>query len=118
MENLNRRIKREMALYSSKSQLSNELLQKINSEKKQLYSDYEIWIDNLKNYMRVRKYRTVIGEIESKKHNFKRIQELHWKYQYLEIDAIFKLLKKKIWHHKKDMPIENSHQYHSCIFWY
>ena len=118
MENLNRRIKREMALYSSKSQLSNELLQKINSEKKQLYSDYEIWIDNLKNYMRVRKYRTVIGEIESKKHNFKRIQELHWKYQYLEIDAIFKLLKKKIWHHKKDIPIENSHQYHSCIFWF
>ena len=118
MENLNRRIKSEMALFSSKALLSNQLLQKLNTEKKQLCSNYEIWIDNLKNYMRVRKYRTVIGEIESKKHNFKAIKELHWIYQYLEIDAIFKLLKKKIWHHKKNISIENSHQYHSCIFWF
>ena len=35
--------------------------------------------------------------------NFDSIPEEHWKYQCLEIDAIFKLLKKKFIHHPKEI---------------
>ena len=118
MENLNRRIKSEMTLYSAKALFSNAILKALNIQKKQLSSDFGIWIENLKNSMRLRKYRKVIGEIEEKKKNFKSLEELHWKYQYIEIDAIFKILLKKFLNHKRDISKEGSHQYHSCLFWF
>ena len=118
MKNLNRRITKEMNRYSNKEQKSNEFLKKLNIQKMQLYSDFAIWIENLKNSMHLCKYRQVIGEIEARKNNFRTIEELHWKYQYIEIDAIFKILKKKILSHRKDISNEGSHQYHSCIFWF
>ena len=68
--------------------------------------------------MHLCKYRQVIGEIESKKKNFKTIPEYHWKFQYIEIDAIFKILKKKFIKHKKEISKENSYQYRSCLFWF
>jgi len=118
MQNLNRRITKEMNRHSTKEQISNEVLKKLNIQKMQLYSDYAIWLENLQNSMHLCKYRQVIGEIEARKNNFKSIEELHWKYQYIEIDAIFKILKKKFLSHRKDISNENSHQYHSCIFWF
>ena len=118
MKNLNRRITKEMNRHSNKDQKSNEILKNLNIQKMQLYSDYAIWIENLKNSMHLCKYRQVIGEIESRKNNFRTIEELHWKYQYIEIDAIFKILKKKFLSHRNDISNENSHQYHSCIFWF
>ena len=115
MENLNRRIKLEMSNYSKKK---NEDKKHLNVQKMQLYTDFQIWLDNLKNSMRLCKYRQVIGEIEARKNNFKSLEELHWKYQYIEIDAIFKIIKKKILSHSKDIGNEGSHQYHSCLFWF
>ena len=117
MKNLNSRISQQMARYTKRSSISVEALRRLNIQKMQLYSDFQIWLENLKNSMRICKYRQVIGEIEAKKTNFKSLEELHWKYQYIEIDAIFKIVKKKFLSHKKDISIENSHQYHSCLFW-
>ena len=118
MENLNRRIKREMNRYSAKILFPNNFTEKFIINKAQLYSNFENWIKNLKSSMHLRKYRTVIGEIESRKNSFKAIEELHWKYQFIEIDAIFKILKKKFYNHKKEISNEGSHQYHSCLFWF
>lgn len=119
MENINRRITKELQYYSSKNgNLRPDVLKKINLQKMQLYTDYEIWIGNLKTSMHLCKYRKVIAEIEARKHNFKIIEELHWKYQYIEIDAIFKILKKKILSHSQDIVKEGSHHQRSCFFWF
>ena len=118
MQNLNRQISREMELLSSNQNISSAVAKKLHLQKMQLYSDFDVWLGNLKNYMNLCKYRQAIGEIEARKNNFRAIQELHWKYQYIEIDAIFKILKKKILNHKNDITKEGSHQYHSCIFWF
>ena len=109
MENLNRRIKREMNRYSAKILFPNKFTEKFIINKAQLYSNFDNWIKNLKSSMHLRKYRTVIGEIESRKNSFKAIEELHWKYQFIEIDAIFKILKKKFYNHKKEISNEGSH---------
>ena len=118
MENLNRRIKSEMNRFSAKSLLSDGIMKKLNMPNRQIYLDYDNWISNLKNSMRLCKYRTVIAEIELKKNNFKKLIELHWKYQYIEIDAIFKIVKKKIMRHKTEIAKEGSHHYNSCLFWF
>ena len=52
MQNLNRRITKEMNRHSTKDQISNEVLKKLNIQKMQLYSDYAIWLENLQNSMR------------------------------------------------------------------
>ena len=118
MENLNRLIKAEMNNYYTRALLSEVVIKTRNIQKQKLYSDFEIWILNLKNSMHLCKYRKVIGEIESRQYEFKTLGELHWKYQYIELDAIFKILKKKIAKHKNDISIEESHHYHSCLFWF
>ena len=119
MENLTRRITKELQRHSSKNgNLRPDVLKKLNLQKMQLYSDYEIWIENLKTSMHLCKYRKVITEIEARKHYFDLIEELHWKYQYIEIDAIFKLLKKKILTHSQDIAKEGSHHQRSCFFWF
>jgi hypothetical protein len=63
------------------------------------------------------KYRQVIKEIESHQKVFKTSPEKYWKFYVIEVDAIFKILKKKFLHHQKEISKENSHQYHSCMFW-
>ena len=119
MENINKRITKELQHYHSKNEnLRPDILQKKNLQKMQLYSDYEIWIGNLKISMHMCKYRKVIAEIEAIKHNFKILEELHWKYQYIEIDAIFKILKKKILTHTQDIVKESAHHQRSCYFWF
>ena len=118
MENLHRRINKEMQSQST-TEINNDILnKKQKKEKAQIISDFNIWLDNIKNSMHLCKYRQVIGEIEHRKNNFKSIKEYHWKYQYIEIDAIFKIIKKKFIKAKKDISKENSHQYHSCLFWF
>ena len=118
MENLNRRIKSEMDRYSAKSLFSGSFLKSLNIQKNQLNANFEQWIINLNKTMYHRKYRAVVGEIENRKQNFKLLEELHWKYQYIEIDAIFKILKKKIFKHKQEISKEDSHHYNSCLFWF
>ena len=118
MKNLNRRIKREMSRYSAKSLFSGSIMKALKNQKNELYAEYNKWIVNLKNSMHQRKYRAVIGEIEKRKSNFKSLGELHWKYQNIEIDAIFKIIKKKIFYHHKEISKEGSHHYNSCLFWF
>ena len=118
MENLNRRIKNEIDHYSAKALLSGSISQSLNIQKAHLYSNFQKWIINLNKTMHHRKYRAVIGEIEARKHIYKLLEELHWKYHYIEIDAIFKILKKKIFKHKREIAKEDSHHYNSCLFWF
>ena len=118
MENLHRRINKEMRRTSTSHSKGSALNKQQQLQKEQLISDLNLWIGNLKNSMHLCKYRQVIGEIESKKKNFKTIPEYHWKFQYIEIDAIFKILKKKFIKHKKEISKENSYQYRSCLFWF
>ena len=118
MENLNRRLNNEMRRQSTNKSQTDIFNKKLNLQKMQLIADFNLWLDNLKNSMHLCKYRQVIGEIEGRKKNFIAIKELHWKFQYIEIDAIFKILKKKFIKHKKDISKEGSHQYHSCLFWF
>ena len=109
MKNLNRRIKREMSRYSAKYLFSGSIMKALKNQKNELYAEYNKWIVNLKNSMHQRKYRAVIGEIEKRKSNFKSLGELHWKYQNIEIDAIFKIIKKKMFNHHKYISKEGSH---------
>ena len=118
MENLNKRIKSESARHLAKIFLPKTLAKKLQIEKKKLHSDFDAWIINLKISMHLCKYRQVIGEIEARKIKFKKIPEVHWKYQCLEVEAIFKLLKKKIFKRKNDISKEGSHNYNSCLFWF
>lgn len=113
MEYINFHIKKEINKHSS----SKLLLSKEEEEKKQKKEDFNIWLENIRISMHLCKYRQVINEIESKKYNFHSIPEEHWKYQSIEIDAIFKILKKKFINHPKEIMKENSHQNHSCMFW-
>jgi hypothetical protein len=119
MENIENLIKKEkLRLYSGFLRSNTKLLEKLRMEKKKLYEDYNNWIDNLKISMHLCKYRQVIGEIEAKKNKFREIKDISWKYQYIEMDAIFKIVKKKIFSHSQDIIIEGSHHYHSCLFWF
>ena len=90
------------------------VIKDLKAEKKE---SFNLWIKNILISMHLCKYRQVIGEIETRKHDFDSIPEEHWKYQHIEIDAIFKLLKKKFKNHHKELCKENSYQYHSCLFW-
>ena len=119
MESLNIRIKEGINRYSNMNSGENsEFMKNLKIQKENLYTEFKIWLDNLKISMHHCKYRQVIAEIESKKNNFVLCSEYHWKYQYIEIDAILKLLRKKISNHKLDITVEGSHQHHSCLFWF
>ena len=117
MEYIKSHINNEMNKQKSIFLNTNISKEAINSEKKQIKEDFKIWLENIRISMHLCKYRQVINEIESKKHNFDGIPEEHWKYKSIEIDAIFKLLKKKFNNHPKEIAKENSHQNHSCMFW-
>ena len=119
MEILNTRIKEGINRYSNMNSGENsEFMKNLKIQKENLYTEFKIWLDNLKISMHHCKYRQVIAEIESKKNNFVLCSEYHWKYQYIEIDAILKLLRKKISNHKLDITVEGTHQHHSCLFWF
>ena len=119
MESLNIRIKEGINRYANMNSGENsEFMKNLKIQKENLNAEFQIWIDNLKVSMHHCKYRQVIAEIESKKNNFALCSELHWKYQYIEIDAILKILRKKISNHKLDITIEGTHQHHSCLFWF
>ena len=93
------------------------LKSRIDNEKIQKKKDFEMWLKNIRISMHMCKYRQVINEIESKKDNFRLIPEEHWRYYVIEMDAIFKILKKKFIRNQKEISKENSHQNHSCMFW-
>ena len=93
MEILNIRINEGINRYSNMNSGENsEFMKNLKLQKEKLYSEFQMWLDNLKISMHHCKYRQVIAEIESKKINFMLCSELHWKYHYIEIDAILKLL--------------------------
>ena len=69
------------------------IIKEKNDEVKEAFNS---WLKNIRISMHLCKYRQVINEIESNKYSFKSIPEEHLKYQVIEIDAIFKLLRKKI----------------------
>ena len=120
MESLKIHIKKNII----KKITSNESLninKKIQSNKKELNTEinesFNEWLKNIRISMHRCKYRQVINEIESKKQYYKCLSEEHWKYQCIEIDAIFKILRKKFINHPKEIAKENSYQNHSCLFW-
>ena len=75
------------------------------------------WLERLRISMHLTKYRQVINEIENKKRYYSKFPEEKWRYLSIEIDAIFKILRKKITHHKKEITKENSRQSRACMFW-
>ena len=113
MEQINRHIKKEIIRAES---IRNPIEFKKKEKAKQLeYFNY--WIKNIRMSMHCCKYRQVINEIELRKHNFEAIPEVHWKYQTIEIDAIFKILRKKYRRHPNEITKEFSYQHHACMFW-
>ena len=116
MEIINSHIKKEIIKQASIKSFKNPkiLVKDKTAEVKEAFNS---WLKNIRISMHLCKYRQVINEIESKKYSFISIPEEHWKYQCIEIDAIFKILRKKITHHPKEIAKENSYQHHSCLFW-
>ena len=115
MEYLNRHIIKEIRRQESIKPNKKQII-KIIDEKSQKKESFKQWLKNIRISMHLCKYRQVINEIESKKYNFKCIPDEHWKYQCIEIDAIFKILKKKFIHHPKEIAKDNSYQNHACLF--
>ena len=116
MEYLNRHIIKELRKQESLRPNKKQII-KIIDEKSQKRETFKQWLKNIRISMHLCKYRQVINEIESKKNLFKCIPDEHWKYQCIEIDAIFKILKKKFIHHPKEIAKENSYQNHACLLW-
>ena len=68
MESLNIRIKEGINRYSNMNSGENsEFMKNLKIQKENLYTEFKIWLDNLKISMHHCKYRQVIAEIESKK---------------------------------------------------
>ena len=116
MEYINKHIIQELGKQASLI-YDSPLKTRINNEKIQKKKDFEMWLKNIRISMHMCKYRQVVNEIESRKDNFRLIPEEHWRYYVIEMDAIFKILKKKFIHHQIEISKENSHQNHSCMFW-
>ena len=98
--------------------ISKLFLQTENNHTHIKLENYNSWIQNIKKSMQLCKYRQVIKEIETKRHDFDCFPEVHWKYQILEIESIFKIITKKFKRHQNEIGKENSHQYRSCQFWF
>lgn len=116
MEQINRHIKEEIIRVESiKNKI--ELKKRVKREKIKQLEYFNNWLINIRISMHLCKYRQVINEIELRKRDFDAIPELHWKFQTIEIDAIFKILKKKFRHHPNEVAKEYSYQHHACMFW-
>ena len=89
-----------------------------NLRREQLISDYNEWIKNLYASMHLSKFRQVLYEIEKLKHKFVSIPEHHWRYQIIQIRAMFRIIRKKLRKYREFLPNDTSHQNHSLLFWF
>ena len=89
-----------------------------NLRREQLISDYNEWIKNLYASMHLSKFRQVLYEIEKLKHKFVSIPEHHWRYQIIQIRAMFRIIRKKLRKYREFLPNDTSHQNHSILFWF
>ena len=89
-----------------------------NLRREQLISDYNEWIKNLYASMHLSKFRQVLYEIEKVKHKFVSIPEHHWRYQIIQIRAMFRIIRKKLRKYREFLPNDTSHQNHSLLFWF
>ena len=68
--------------------------------------------------MHLSKFRVVLSEIENFKKKYVSIPQLHWKYQIIQIRAIFRIIRKKFKKYREFLPKDNSHQTQSILFWF
>ena len=118
MKKIKEYIERELQIYKEKK-INKDIKEKeINDSKKELIQVFNIWIKNLNMSMHSSKFRHVLTEIESKKKTFITIPEYHWKYQIIQIKAIFHIIQKKIKKYQKILSNDFSHQNRSILFWF
>ena len=91
---------------------------KFNLKKEKLIEEYNEWIQNLYISMHLSKFRVVLSEIENFKKKYVSIPQLHWKYQIIQIRAIFRIIRKKFKKYREFLPKDNSHQTQSILFWF
>ena len=116
MEKIKEYINKELKKYSENSLSNNNI--KYNESISILKEEFEIWINNLKRFMHLSKYRQVLCEIENGKKNFGAIPSEHWRYKILQLRAIFHIIKRKIRKYPFEIRKENSRQNHSVLFWF
>ena len=117
MEQINNRIKYELEKCSLILSKGKDMDEELNERIIKTKEEFDTFIHTLKMSMRLCKYRQVIKDIKSKKKSFELIPEEHWKLRALEINAIFHVLRKKFFHHSKEISLENSYQNYSFKFW-
>ncbi len=84
----------------------------------QLKEDFNIWLENLSRSMHLCQYRQVLNEIETGKKNFDLIPSEHWRYKKMQLQAIFKIIKRKLKKYSFEISKEQSKQNHSVLFWF
>ena len=87
-------------------------------EKKDIKEEFNLWIENLNRSMYLSKFRQVLSEIESNKHNFDSLSSEQWRYKAIELKAIFHIIKRKMKKYPLEISKENSRQNHSILFWF
>ena len=87
-------------------------------EKKDIKDEFNLWIENLNRSMYLSKFRQVLSEIESNKHNYDSLPSEQWRYKAIELKAIYHILKRKMKKYPLEISKENSRQNHSVLFWF
>ena len=118
MKKIKEYIERELQIFKEKK-INKDIKEKeINDSKKELIQDFNIWIKNLYMSMHSSKFRQVLTEIETKKKIFITIPEYHWKYQIIQIKAMFRIIQKKIKKYGKILSNDFCNQNRSILFWF
>ena len=118
MKKIKEYIEKELQIYKIKKINIDIKEKEINSDKNELIEEFNIWIKDLYMLMYSSKFRQVLTEIETKKNTFSKIPELHWKYQIIQIKAIFRIIQKKLKKYRKLLCNDFSHQNRSLLFWF
>ena len=120
MKKIKEYIDKELQLYKNKKDknIYEPKIRKINYEKEELIIEYNKWIKNLYMSMHLSKFRQVLTEIESNKKKYIKIPELHWRFQIVQIRAIFRIIKKKLKKYKLVLSADNGYQNRSILFWF
>ena len=87
-------------------------------EKKDIKEEFNLWIENLNRSMYLSKFRQVLSEIESNKHNYDSLPSEQWRYNAIELKAIYHIIKRKIKKYPLEISKESSRQNHSILFWF
>lgn len=120
MKKIKQFIDKELQVYKSKKSLPivTRKSKKINWEKELLISEYNKWIKNLYMSMHSSKFRQVLTEIETNKKKFDEIPEYHWRYQIVQMRAIFRIIQKKLNKYRLILGKDNCYQNRSVLFWF